>query len=119
MPLLHSVIPKLPAKDLDGTKSFYVEKLGFHQVGHTYPEYLMLARDQIELHFFLHRELDVLQNYGMCYIRVSGIEEMYNSWLNADIQMPTPGKLEAKPWNQKEFSIIDINHNLLTFGEGI
>ena len=116
-PQLHSVIPKLPAADLQETKSFYVENLNFRQVGGDYPDYLMLTRDEIELHFFLDCDLDVNRNDGMCYIRVSGIEELYGS-------LKTPGgmyigKLEPRPWGQKEFSIKDINENLLTFGERI
>ncbi|HET6542418.1 MAG TPA: hypothetical protein VFG46_18130 [Chryseolinea sp.] len=74
-PQLHSVIPKLPAADLQETKSFYVENLNFRQVGGDYPDYLMLTRDEIELHFFLDCDLDVNRNDGMCYIRVSGIED--------------------------------------------
>jgi hypothetical protein len=116
---LHSIIPKLPAKDLSVTKSFYTAKLGFHQVGGDYPDYLMLSRDQIEIHFFLYPDLDALQNYGMCYIRVTDIERLYESMLKAEVTMPALGKLETKPWNQKEFSVIDVNHNLLTFGQAV
>jgi hypothetical protein len=29
------------------------------------------------------------------------------------------GSLEIKPWKQKEFSILDSDYNLLTFGEAI
>lgn len=116
---LQSVIPKLPSKDLNATKSFYEEKLGFRQVGGTYPDYLMLRRDAIELHFFLHSELDVLMNYGMCYIRITNIDELYNELQNKQVNFPGHGFLEEKPWKQKEFSIVDADHNLLTFGEEI
>jgi len=27
------------------------------------------------------------------------------------------GKLEEKPWGEIEFSLLDPNHNLLTFGQ--
>lgn len=116
---MHSIIPKLPAQNLQATREFYVEKLGFHQVGGNYPDYLMLKRDDIEIHLFLYGDLDVLRNYGMCYIRVSDIEGLYNN-LKAKGIKPSDGKQpEIKPWKQKEFSVIDINHNLLTFGETV
>ena len=118
MTKLNSIIPKLPAVDLNATKSFYVEKLNFHQVGGNYPDYLMVMRDQIEIHFFLYKELNVFENYGMCYIRVEDIDELYKELQNKNVHFPKLGKLEVKEWNQKEFSIIDNNHNLLTFGEG-
>ena len=115
---LHSVIPKLPAADLQATKSFYVENLNFRQVGGDYPDYLMLFRDEIELHFFLDCDLDVNRNDGMCYICISGIEELYDSLKTTNCNSFI-GKLEPRPWGQKEFSIKDINENLLTFGERI
>ena len=104
---------------LQATKSFYVNILNFHQVGGTYDDYLMLRRDDIELHFFLHCELDVSQNYGMCYIRISGIENFYKELKNKSSQGIEIGELEARPWRQKEFSITDNDHNQLTFGESI
>jgi hypothetical protein len=118
MATFHSVIPKLPALDLLTTKLFYIEKLGFRQVGGDHPDYLMLFRDGVELHFFLDCELDVQRNDGMCYIRVSDIEGLYSSLKNASDLMHL-GKLDARPWGQKEFSITDNNHNQLTFGEAL
>ena len=115
---LHSVIPKLPAVDLQATKSFYVEKLNFRQVGGDYPDYLMLFRDEIELDFFVDCDLDVNRNDGMCYVRVSAIEDLYDS-LNKIPSDNYIGKLEPRPWGQKEFSIKDVNGNMLTFGEVI
>lgn len=115
---LQSVIPKLPSRDLKVTKSFYTEQLNFQQVGGDYPDYLMLHRDGIELHFFLHCELDVLQNDGMCYIRVSDIEELYDSMKKNSGEFIRQN-LGARPWGQKEFAIVDHDHNLLTFGEHI
>ena len=116
---LHSIAPKLPAKDLFATKAFYIQKLGFRQTGGDYDDYLMLTLDQIEIHFFLYREFDVLRNYGMCYVRVSDIESWYEMLRKKDVSFPELGKLESKPWGQREFSIVDNNHNLLTFGEAI
>jgi len=103
---LHSVIPKLPAVDLQATKSFYVEKLNFRQVGGDYPDYLMRFRDEIELHFFVDCDLDVNRNDGMCYIRVSGIEELYDS-LKKNPGGIYIGKLEPRPWGQKASPVRD------------
>ena len=33
------------------------------------------------------------------------------------VPVPAGTKLEVKPWGQKEFSVLDPDHNLLTFGE--
>jgi len=115
MALLLSVIPKLPTTNLEATKKFYSEKLKFMQAGRTYPEYLMMGRDQIEIHFFLFRELKATENYGMCYIRVPDVSALFEELKHHFPGLKPP---DTKPWGQKEFSLIDPDHNLLTFGEG-
>jgi len=111
---LKATIPKLPARNLQTTRSFY-EALNFVTLA-TYHDYLIVNRDGLELHFFLYHELDVLTNYGMCYIRVSGIEALYAE-VKSKSASSIRGVLELKPWRQKEFAIVDLDHNLLTFGE--
>ena len=115
-PRFLAIIPKLPAKDLAVTKSFY-EKLNFQQVGGTYPDYLMMCRDEIEIHFFLYEELNAPENYGMCYLRITGIDAFYSDLQKIENEFSCLGKLEVKPWKQKEFSITDDDNNQLTFGE--
>lgn len=105
-------------KDKAETKNFYVNTLGFPNCNE-YPDYLIIWNEAIELQFFLFPDLNVYENYGMCYIRVQGIETLYQDFVDRQIPMPELGKLEAKPWGQKEFSVLDTNHNLLTFGEAI
>lgn len=114
---LLSIIPKLPSRDLSTTKSFYEEKLNFRKVGGDYPDYLMMMKDNIEIHFFLDNEFDPLKNDGMCYIRISGIDKFYQQLKSNGMRFVAD--LAQKPWGQKEFAIIDPDHNLLTFGEGI
>lgn len=114
MPALQSVIPKLPSTNLEATFNFY-SKLGFKKVGGDYPDYLMIARDSIELHFFLFTDLVPSENYGMCYIRVTEIEKLYEELKKVTEVRP----LHHQPWKQKEFSLVDTDTNLLTFGEGI
>jgi catechol 2,3-dioxygenase-like lactoylglutathione lyase family enzyme len=111
---LKSIVPKLPARDLNETRRFYVDKLGFKQWGPSYPDYLILYRDNIEIHFFVHRELDILENYGMCYIRVENIDAFFNE---IKIHFPDSKPPAAKPWGQKEFYVCDNNNNGLSFGE--
>ena len=79
----------------------------------------MLQKDAIQIHFFEYKELNPLENYGQVYIRTDAIDTWYDSLKQRDIHMPALGKFEMKPWGQKEFSIIDPDHNLLTFGEAI
>ena len=118
MPIVfHSSVPKLPANDLEATRLFYEKNLNFKKVPETYPDYLILFRDTIELHFFLHRQLDVTRNFAMCYIRVTGVDELYSGLKT--LNPACVGKLETKPWRQKEFSLTDNQNNQITFGETV
>jgi len=102
------------------TYDFYTDKLGFKVVGKAeYDEYLMLQKEQIEVHFFKFEELNPKENYGQVYIRTDDIDLLYKSFLENDVSIHPNGRLEEKPWGQKEFSILDPDINLLTFGQSI
>ena len=79
----------------------------------------MLEKDQIQIHFFEFKELNPLENYGQVYIRTDNIEQYYRSLIDRKIQIHPNGPLEFKPWGQKEFSVLDPDSNLLTFGQAI
>lgn len=116
--MLTDISPKLPMRNKNITKEFYLDKLGFREFGSTdYDEYLMVAKDQIQIHFFEFKELNPLENYGQVYIRVEDIDDFYQSLLENHVPIHPNGQLETKSWGQKEFSILDPDTNLLTFGE--
>ena len=105
-------------RNKDVTKQFYVDKLDFQQLGKAeYDEYLMIRRDNIEIHFFEFKELEPAKNYGQVYIRVNNIDQLYQSMLHNKLAIHPAGHLQTKPWGQKEFSMLDPDNNLLTFGE--
>lgn len=102
------------------TRNYYLNQLGFHVVGRDdFEGYLMVALDQIEIHFFEFRELDPEQNYGQVYIRTSGIDLFYERLLEKGVAIHPNGQLASKPWGQREFSLLDPDNNLLTFGEAL
>ncbi|MBB6459209.1 bleomycin resistance protein [Flammeovirga kamogawensis] len=118
--MLKSSIPKLPMRDKESTKSFYIDKLGFKELGTIdYQGYLMIEKDQIEIHFFEFIELEPKENYGQVYIRVDDIDGFYQLLIDQNTPIHPNGLLEIKPWGQKEFAILDPDSNLLTFGESI
>ena len=118
--MLTSIHPKLPMRNKATTRAFYVERLGFVELGDPgFDEYLMIAKDQIEIHFFLFRDLTPEENYGQVYVRTHQIENLYQDFLNRHMAIHPNGALAAKPWGQKEFSILDPDNNLLTFGESL
>lgn len=116
--MLTDIIPKLPMRDKNITRAFYIDKLGFKEIG-DYEAYLMVRKDTIEIHFFEFKELNPKENYGQVYIRTNGIDDFYQTLLDYKIKIHPNGKLESKPWGQKEFSLLDPDTNLLTFGQSI
>lgn len=118
--MLTHIHPKLPMRDKAITRDFYLNRLGFEIFGNAdYDGYLMVEKDDIEIHFFEFKDLNPLENYGQVYIRTDDIEKWYRLALDNKINIPAAGHLQTKPWEQKEFSLLDPDHNLLTFGQSI
>ncbi len=118
--MLTDINPKLPMRDKNVTRAYYINKLGFKEFGSAdFEGYLMMEKDQIQIHFFEFKELDPKKNYGQVYIRTDKIDNFYQSLLDHKTSIHPNGKLEIKPWRQKEFSILDPDNNLLTFGQSI
>lgn len=118
--MLTQINPKLPMRNKALTKDYYINQLGFVDIGkHDYDGYLILQKDNIELHFFEFKDLDPLSNYGQVYIRCNDIDNLYQTLLENNTSIHPNGKLEIKAWGQKEFSLLDPDHNLLTFGQEI
>ena len=114
--MISAVIPKLPFINKDETIDFY-NTIGF-QLDADYGQYLIFSIEQTELHFFSHDNLNPKKSDFMIYLRVNAeIEKLYNKLIESGISIHPNGKLEKKQWNQIEFSIIDPNGTLLTFGQ--
>jgi uncharacterized glyoxalase superfamily protein PhnB len=48
---------------------------------------------------------------------VKDIDALYQSFLQKGIRIHPNDPLQQKPWGQREFSLLDPDNNLLTFGE--
>ena len=118
--MLTDINPKLPMRNKDVTRDYYINQLGFLEFGSSdYDGYLMVQKDNIQIHFFEFKELDPKENYGQVYIRTDEVDKLYQSMLDKNISIHPNGHLQTKPWGQKEFSMVDPDNNLLTFGQPI
>ena len=118
--MLTAINPKLPMRNKAITRNFYINQLGFQELGSAdFDGYLMVQKDSIEIHFFEFATINAVENYGQVYIRTQEIETVYNNFLNNGVAIHPIGPLEIKPWGQKEFSILDPDYNLLTFGQSL
>lgn len=118
--MLTEINPKLPMRDKTITADYYINQLGFQIFGSAdYEGYLMLQKENIQIHFFEFKDLDPKENYGQVYIRTDDIDSLYKSMLDKKLNIHPNGHLQTKPWGQKEFSMLDPDNNLLTFGQSI
>ncbi|MFC0181224.1 hypothetical protein SAMN04515674_12067 [Pseudarcicella hirudinis] len=118
--MLTDINPKLPMRNKAATRDFYLNKLDFQEFGSAdFEGYLMVQKDNIQIHFFEFAALDPKENYGQVYIRTDEIEKLYQLALDKELDIPKAGHLQFKPWQQKEFSLLDPDSNLLTFGQGV
>lgn len=116
--MLTSISPKLPTRNIDATKNYYIQQLQFSELA-DHGNYLIVQKDNIEIHFFEFKDLNPKENYGQVYIRINNIEAFYQSLVDRQISIHPNAALQTKPWNQKEFSLLDPDNNLLTFGQAV
>lgn len=118
--MLAQISPKLPMRNKAVTKDFYLNRLGFNLFGSSdFDGYLMVQKDQIQIHFFEYKDLNPKENYGQVYIRTDEIDQLYQLALQRQLPIPDGGHLQRKPWGQIEFSLLDPDNNLLTFGQSL
>ncbi|MGE5095387.1 MAG: bleomycin resistance protein [Betaproteobacteria bacterium] len=110
---LVAAMPKLASLDIGRSLTFF-ERLGFRTV-HASPQYGVVSRDGVSLHFWLCSDPRTPRETG-CRISVEGIDELFGAFSKLGVVHPDGG-LESKPWGAREFSILDIDGNLVTFSE--
>ncbi|HUD50494.1 VOC family protein [Parvibaculum sp.] len=111
-------IPILASLDIEESRRFYTEKLGF--AAEVLGDYLIVRRDRMEIHFWLAHDRIHPENTA-CYIRGGQIPALYEEFAEAGIgEMPIGGErlydFAIRPWGMKEFYIRDPHGNLLKFG---
>lgn len=118
--MLTAIHPKLPMRDKAVTRAYYLQQLGFREIGSAdFHDYLMVEKDNIQIHFFLFAALDPKENYGQVYIRTDNIDLLYQTLLDNKVSIHPAAHLQTKTWGQKEFALLDPDNNLLTFGQAI
>jgi catechol 2,3-dioxygenase-like lactoylglutathione lyase family enzyme len=108
-------VPIIPARDIVESAEWYRDNLGF-EVVHIEPEYGIVERDGVGVHFWGPSGIPPERSDTMFRIRVEGIDELYEHCRARGITHPK-APLEEKPWGAREFAVVDGDGNLLTFFE--
>lgn len=106
-------IPILPTLDVAETVAFYRDQLGFTASLFESEDYLIVHRDQMELHFWLTDDAE-LPKVSACYIRGGQIVALYDEYKARGVERLSD--FEVRPWDMKEFYVRDPHGNLLKFG---
>lgn len=107
--------PVLASLNISKTIQFYQNKLGFTEVGWKDRHYAIVHRDNISIHFWKCDNKIHPENTS-CYIRVKGIDTLYQEFKKQDVIHPN-GPLINQPWGMREFAILDFDGNMIKFGE--
>lgn len=108
---IRATVPVLASLDIAQSRSFYAERLGF-VCQQQAPDYLIMARDGCELHFWLCTERHIAENTS-CYVR-GDTEALHADFAQRGLALPPPA---VRDWGMKELYVIDPHGNLLKFGE--
>ena len=112
--MLRKAAPVLASLNIQDTLQFYVDKLRFRVV-HEDPDYGIISRNHIELHFWKCDDPIHPKNTS-CYIYVEDIDALYEE-MEAEKVIHPNGKIADRPWGMREFAILDLHGNLIKFGQ--
>ncbi|MDN3239544.1 hypothetical protein [Glycomyces tritici] len=120
-------IPLLPCRSIDEAAEFY-RMLGFQLTLHqTRPNpYIVMARDDWQIHFFGVDQLDPENSYGTCLVFVpdtgalwdsfaAGMREVHGKVLVEGIPRVTRPRKRANTGNRAGFSLTDPSGNVIRF----
>ena len=110
-------IPVLASLDIKRTVEFYKAKLGFDRVGYLDENYAVIGRDKFVVHFWKCNNKTIPENTS-CYVDVKEIDTLYEELSAFNVIHPN-GKLEDKAYGMREFAILDLDGNLIKFGQEI
>jgi catechol 2,3-dioxygenase-like lactoylglutathione lyase family enzyme len=113
---LNEIVPVMISRELDRTEAFWRDRLGF-TTRNRYPDYLIMRRDSIHLHFSLCTDCDPLRNTSAAYVYVMGVDALYEAARKAGAVHPN-GTLSDKDYGMRDFAVLDVDHNQVIFGEG-
>lgn len=108
--------PVLASLDIARTVQFYEEILGF-KTSWSDANYCVVKKHKIAIHFWKCDD-NIFPENTSCYIYVKNISHLYQLYSIKGIIHPN-GQLEDKHWGMREFAILDVDGNMIKFGQPI
>lgn len=107
-----NAVPILPSLDFTETRNFYVDALGFEDVGFDGLDYLVVRRGGMELHFWLSDDPMQCHNSSV-FFRADAPTEIYRDLCDRGIEPIRPTDTCE---SGMRFHVRDPHGNLLMFG---
>ncbi|KQW29145.1 glyoxalase [Rhizobium sp. Root274] len=107
-----NAVPILPSLNFSETRNFYVDTLGFEDVGLDGLDYLVVRRGGMELHFWLSDDPLQCQNSSV-FFRANAPGEIYRDFCDRGIEAIRPSDTCG---GEMRFHVRDPHGNLLMFG---
>jgi catechol 2,3-dioxygenase-like lactoylglutathione lyase family enzyme len=126
-------VPALPVQDIAVAAAFYGERLGF-SVRHADDDFAILQRDAAELHLWAASDQSWKERVNLagepvrsgaesfiagtasCRIEADQVDALYAEMKRAGVLHPgDPGGPVDTAWDTREFAVLDLEGNLLTF----
>lgn len=109
---LSRLAPELPAADMRTSIRYYVERLGFN-LALEMEGYAIVERDGVAIHLFD----DVNQEHTPVGVHIftRDLDELFAEFDARGAKVAQP--IEAKPWGNREFRLLDAFGNELKFTE--
>ncbi|WP_349362866.1 MAG: VOC family protein [Roseitalea porphyridii] len=132
-PALTAAVPVLPVHDTHKAALFYRDRLGF-AVDHVDAGYAIVVRDRVAIHLWAATDESWRERAGdrpvvsgaetfiagtaSCRVHVTDTDALCARYREAGVLHPN-GDLSDKPHGLREFAILDLDGNLITFFERI
>jgi hypothetical protein len=110
--LLKQIMPELPLTDVAAGVSYYRDVLGF-SVNYQQRDLGVMDRDSVRL--LLIDRARGHSAIGSCYVYVRDADALYAELLEKGANLQGPPV--SRPWGLREFRILDLEGNQLTFGQ--
>jgi predicted enzyme related to lactoylglutathione lyase len=110
--MMNRVMSELPLDDVAAGVKYYRDVLGF-SVNHAQEDIGVMDRDEVRV--LLVARTAQHGGIGSAYFYVRDADKLCSELLEkgADVQ----GEPVSQPWGLREFSVLDLERNRLTFGQ--
>lgn len=128
---LLQAIPALPVQSIAKSAAFYRDQLGF-TVHVEESGFAILRHGPVDIHLWASNDESWRKRNGAppivsgaesfiagtasCRIGVEGVDELYKEFEPLDVMHPN-GHIEDTEWGTREFGVLDLEGNLITFFE--